>query len=133
MILAQAVDGETDGVGLLLGVKGLTGGIHRPVDTTHLAVNEMVTQIFICAGGSREILRVAQHPVCGGECPQQTAIQDSPLGRVMVGTILPVDTAEITATRGVGHTVNPEREDIAGKILSEVRDEMFGKGHCSDF
>ncbi len=118
-ILAQSVDGEADGVRLLLGVERSPGGIDRPVDTPHLPVEEMVAQVLICAGGGCEILRVANDAVCGRECPEQAAIEYRPLGGIIVGGVIAVDTAEESAAR-IGHAVGPERQYVACQVLAEV-------------
>ena len=55
-ILREAVDGETDGVELLLRVERTALVVDAPVDTTILVVDEMLNQIILGPSGSLQIL-----------------------------------------------------------------------------
>jgi hypothetical protein len=54
-ILAEAIDDEADGVGLLLGVERLALTVKAPVDATVLFIDEMVENIVLGACGGVEI------------------------------------------------------------------------------
>ena len=64
-ILREGVEGEPQGVELLLGVEGPALGIEAPVDAAVVRVDEAGHEVVLGAPGHFEVLRSAQHAVGG--------------------------------------------------------------------
>ena len=65
----QAVDGEADGIALLLGVERMSMGVDAPKHTSILMVDKMVDDVTLGTFRHRKVFRFAQHPVGCRERP----------------------------------------------------------------
>ena len=124
-ILAEAIDDEADGIGLLLGVERLTLTVKAPVDATVLFIDEMVENIVLGTCGGVEIFLLFQHAVGGGECPQNTSVEDGTLLCFGVHLVVTVDTAVVSAVLIVGDFIDPVPEDVVLKALFHFFLECF--------
>ena len=79
-MLRKSVDGEGDGVELLLGVERLTLRSERPEDAAKLPVDEMREQIVAGTHGGLLILGIARSAVSGREPPEDTVLLGSGVG-----------------------------------------------------
>ena len=111
-ILRHAIDGESDGVGLLLGVQRIALVIHAPEYTTLFLVPEIITHVVLCSCGCLKVFLVAQDTIGSRECPQDTGIHDGSLLCLRVYLLSAIHTTIVTTILMVGHTVYPIIEDV---------------------
>ena len=81
---AEPVDGESLGVQLLLGLQPLAGGIHAPVHAAVPVVAEMLQEVIPGMDGRHQVFRLVEHPVGGGESPEDAGVQDDAARRVVL-------------------------------------------------
>ena len=120
---AQSVDGEGDGIDLLLGVERPASGIQAPEGSAVLPVHEAVHNHAGRPPGDGEMLRPAEQPVCGSEGPEYPGVQDAALLRS--GHQLPVAVdAAVEAAGGVLHAIRPERKYVALEFFPDFVDDI---------
>ena len=95
--LAEAVDGKSLRVQLLLGLQALAGGVHAPVHAAIPMVAEMLQEVIPGMDGRHQVFRLAERPVGGGEGPDDAGVQDDAARGVVLdlrGAVgLPVEAA----------------------------------------
>ena len=127
-ILREAIDGKTDGIGLLLGIQRITLVIYAPVDAAIFLVQEMITDILLGAGGSLQILRFLQHTVGSRERPKNAGIHHSAFLGFRVYLVITIYTTVETAVFLIFHRVNPILEDV---VLQDILHRFFQVFHFS--
>ncbi len=111
-ILRETVDGEADGIGLFLGVKGVALVVHAPVHATILLVKEVVAHIVLGTGRSLQVLGIAQHTVGGGECPEDAGVHDGTLLCLGMDGLVAVHPSVEATVLVVFHLLYPVVEDV---------------------
>ena len=111
-ILRHTIDGESNGVGLLLGVQRIALVIHTPEDATLLLVEEVITHVVLSSCGSLQVLRLTEDTIGSRESPQDAGIHDGSLLCLRVYLLSAIHTTIVTTILMVGHMVYPIIEDV---------------------
>ena len=111
-ILRHTIDGESNGVGLLLGVQRIALVIHTPEDATLLLVEEVITHVVLSSCGSLQVLRLTDDTIGSRESPQDAGIHDGSLLCLRVYLLSAIHTTIVTTILMVGHMVYPIIEDV---------------------
>ena len=111
-ILRHTIDGESNGVGLLLGVQRIALVIHTPEDTTLFLVEEVITHVVLSSCGSLQVLRLTDDTIGSRESPQDAGIHDGSLLCLRVYLLSAIHTTIVTTILMVGHMVYPIIEDV---------------------
>ena len=110
-VFREAVDGESEGVELFLGVERRAVGRERPVEAAVGAVVEAREQILFGACGLCEVGRTTRRAVSGREGPQDACVEHGPFRGVAQERAVAPHRSVPSAARFVGQT-DPERKDV---------------------
>ena len=111
-IFRQTINGEANGIKLLLRVERAPLAVDAPEHPTMLLVVEMVDEVSLCPVGSLQVLRLAQHTVSRGEGPQDASVEYRPLLRVGMQHPHAVHAPVKASVRLIHHVAEPEVEDV---------------------
>ena len=128
-VFRQAINHETDGVELLLGVFRLTFVIYTPIGAAVFHIEEMFDDVFFGTSGCFKVFGLAKHTIGGGERPQDAGIQDAALVSRLHQFAFARHLAVETTVLLVLHLVEPEVENVVFENVPNFRFQLTFDAH----